>query len=330
MGTYLGDYDERTDAAYRRAVALAIRLGINVIDTAINYRLQRSERAVGRALNDLFEAGDASRDELIICTKGGFIPYDMSPPDNPRQYIIETYLEPGIARREDFVGSHCMAPGYLQHELDQSLRNLRLDCLDVYYIHNPETQLQAVPREIFRERLRTAFAVLEAAVEAGKIQRYGIATWNGFRQSPSERDYLSLNEIVTLAAEACGPDHHFQVIQLPHNLAMPQAFALQNQQVGDEMMSTLAAAEKLRITVVASASLLQAQLADDLPALLRQTFNTFDTDAQRALQFVRSTPGVTTALVGMSQTRHVEENTRTAMQPPMSEAELSALFRRGA
>lgn len=327
IGTYLGELDEETDARYRASVAEAVQAGINVIDTAVNYRMQRSERAVGQALAELTEAGDVARDEVIVCTKGGFIPYDETAPEDPRQYIFETYLEPGIARQEDFVGSHCMAPGYLQHELDQSLQNLGLDCVDVYYVHNPETQLQAVTRETFRNRLRAAFETLEAAVAAGKMRRYGVATWNAFRRQPTDHDYLSLNEVVTIASEAGGPDHHLEVIQLPHNLAMPEAFALQNQQVGEDMLSTLAAAEKLGITVVASASLLQAEVIGQIPPVLREAFGSVDTDAQRGLQFVRSTPGITTALVGMSRPQHVEENVETAEQPSMPADDLRALFR---
>lgn len=329
IGTYLGDADEQTDAAYRRAIAHAVRSGINVIDTAVNYRAQRSEQSIGQVLADLFDAGELQRDEVIVCTKGGFVPYDVSAADDPRRYIVDTYLKPGIARPEDFVGSHCMAPAYLEHELAQSLHNLDLDCVDVYYVHNPETQLQRVPRETFRDRLRAAFEALEAAVDAGKIGRYGVATWSGFRQRPANTDYLSLNEVVTLATEAGGPDHHLEVIQLPYNVGMPEAYVLENQQVGSEMMSTLAAAQALELTVVASATLLQAQVLNRLPPVVAEVMAGLDTDAQRAIQFTRSTPGVTTALVGMSQQRHVEENLRTGATRPLGAAAIDDLFSLG-
>src|SRR5712691_6770068 len=70
IGTYLGDADERTDGAYTEAVVRAVELGANVIDTAANYRFQRSERAIGTALRDLTSVKTFARDELIICTKG--------------------------------------------------------------------------------------------------------------------------------------------------------------------------------------------------------------------------------------------------------------------
>ena len=47
IGTYLGQPDERTDAAYTEAIVAAVQSGINVIDAAINYRFQRSERSIG-------------------------------------------------------------------------------------------------------------------------------------------------------------------------------------------------------------------------------------------------------------------------------------------
>src|SRR5882762_2963795 len=127
VGTYLGDADERTDRAYTDAVVRAVELGANVIDTAANYRFQRSERAIGNALRDLTEAKGFSRNEIVICTKGGYLPFDGAPPRDIRRYLEETFVKPGIARFEDIVGgSHCMTPAYLQNQLEQSLRNMNL------------------------------------------------------------------------------------------------------------------------------------------------------------------------------------------------------------
>ena len=54
------------------------------------------------------------------------------------------------------------------------------------------------------------------------------------------------------------------------------------------------------------------------------------TDAQRAIQFVRSTPGVTAALVGMSRREHVEENLETAARvAPMSFNDYRVMFASG-
>jgi len=50
LGTYLGEPDDASDQLYIQAIETAVRVGINVFDTAINYRHQRSERNVGAAL----------------------------------------------------------------------------------------------------------------------------------------------------------------------------------------------------------------------------------------------------------------------------------------
>src|SRR5258707_4863255 len=72
IGTYLGQPDERTDAAYTAAIATAVENGINVIDAAINYRFQRRERSVGAAIMQL-EAKAFCRNQLVLCTKAGVL-----------------------------------------------------------------------------------------------------------------------------------------------------------------------------------------------------------------------------------------------------------------
>ena len=157
IGTYLGNADEATDRNYTDAIVRAVQLGVNVIDSAANYRFQRSERSIGSALKTLENEGFA-REELVICTKGGYLPFDGAPPRNMREYVAETFVKPGVASFDDIVGgSHCMTPSYLQNQLDQSLRNMDLETVDVYYVHNPESQLDHVSESEFYHRLRLAF-----------------------------------------------------------------------------------------------------------------------------------------------------------------------------
>jgi aryl-alcohol dehydrogenase-like predicted oxidoreductase len=326
IGTYLGNYDEETDRLYHNATVHAVESGCNVIDSAINYRCQRSERSIGTAMNELANNG-FGREEIIVATKGGFIPYDALPPKDVRAYFETNFVKPGIANFSDIVaGCHCMTPRYLLNQLDCSLENLNLQCLDIYYLHNPETQLGKLSREEFNQRLLQAFEALEGAVAAGKIRMYGAATWNGFRNEASAKDYLSLAQIVDIASSAGGRDHHFKVIQLPLNLGMTEALSLNNQQVGGKQLTALQAAQALGIAVMCSASVLQGQLTRNLPAIINETFPGLETDGQRALQFVRSTPGVTTALVGMKQIAHVEENLDVARIAPASWEQYSKLF----
>jgi aryl-alcohol dehydrogenase-like predicted oxidoreductase len=330
VGTYLGNPDEATDERYTEAVVRAVELGANVIDTAANYRFQRSERAIGEALRRLTSAGTCARDEVVICTKGGYLPFDGAPPANARQYVLETFVRTGIINLSDIVGgSHCMTPAYLQNQLDQSLANMGLDCIDVYYIHNPESQLSAVTPEEFEARLRAAFEMLEQNISAGKIKRYGVATWNGFRVAPDARGSHALERMVQLARETGGEHHGFRFIQLPFNLGMHEALKARNQPLKGELVNVLEAASALGVTIVASASISQGRVAKGLPESIREPLGALATDAQTAIQFVRSTPGIATALIGMSRRAHVEENLQLARIAPASPQDYQRLFEEG-
>ena len=326
IGTYLGRNDEGTDARYTESVRRAVEHGANLIDTAANYRFQRSERSIGAALRHLTEERICERDELVICTKGGYLPFDGAPPPDARRYVEETFVRPGLADFEDIVGGHCMTPRYLQSQIDQSLCNMGLESVDVYYIHNPESQLSAIPRAEFETKLRAAFELLESNIEEGKIRMYGAATWNGFRAKPAAREYLSLERLVKIAREVGGDAHGFRFIQLPFNLAMPEALVSANQTVRGEQVSVLEAAGALGVTVVASASIFQGKVARGLPQNIREPLGALATDAQTAIQFVRSTPGITTALVGMSQSAHVEENLQLVRVAPVLPEDFQRLF----
>jgi aryl-alcohol dehydrogenase-like predicted oxidoreductase len=330
LGSYLGATDERTDEAYRRAVKRAAGLGCNVFDTAANYRCQRSERNIGDALAALFAQGVAARDEIVISTKGGYVPFNLTPPRSRQEmiaYIEETFIKPGVCKWDDFVqSSHCMTPAYIAHQLHQSLHNLNLECVDIYYIHNPESQLAEVPRDEFYRRLRAAFEYLETAVADGKISIYGTATWNGYRAPSSSLESLSLERVVETAREVAGDGHHFKVVQLPLNLAMTEAFTDANQTLDGKKATFLEAAAGFGLTVMSSASILQSRLSAGLPPIISASLRGLRTDAQRAIQFTRSTPGIDVALVGMSDVAHVEENLEAAKIPPATAEEYLGLF----
>ncbi|HEV8587044.1 MAG TPA: aldo/keto reductase [Methylomirabilota bacterium] len=327
LGTYLGREDDATDALYEKAVIRAVERGVvNVIDSAINYRHQRSERAIGSALAAAIERGVVARDEVVVTTKGGYLAFDGAPPADPRAYFAATYVQPGIVRPGDVVGWHCMTPRFLADQIDRSRANLGLETIDVYYVHNPETQLDEVARPDFLARLRAAFGALEEAVAAGKIRWYGTATWNGYRVPPQERGFLSLGEVLAAAREAGGEDHHCRVVQLPYNLAMPEAFTLANQPADAGLVPMLRATEHAHVYAMASAPMMQGQLAQGLPPELGTTLASLTSDAQRALQFVRSTPGVGTALVGMKTGAHIDENATLAATPPVPWEQFQRLF----
>jgi aryl-alcohol dehydrogenase-like predicted oxidoreductase len=325
IGTYLGEPDDSTDRAYTDAVVAAVESGINVVDSAINYRFQRSERAIGAALKDLFAKG-YSRDEIVLCTKAGFLTPDGEMPADPNSYFSREFLERGIFTADDIAaGCHCMAPGYLSDQLERSRRNLGVATIDVFYLHNPETQLSEVSPEVFRARIREAFLFLESSVASKAIRAYGLATWNSFRDDPKANGYLSLKEMADIARDVAGDDHHFRFVQLPFNIAMPEALTRPNQMIDGKLVPMVQAARALNIALITSAALLQGQLTKNLPPFIRAALGLQD-NSSLALQFARSVPGLTTALVGMSNVQHVKANTQLVSVEPASREQFLKLF----
>jgi aryl-alcohol dehydrogenase-like predicted oxidoreductase len=302
IGTYLGDTGEEKSSSYIETLRSAIGEGINVIDTAINYRYMRSERDVGRAIKGY------DRASLVISTKGGYVPYDVDSGQDPKDYFIENFTNNGLIKREEMTPQgHCLGVEFLRWCFDKSLENMGTDYIDVYFIHNPEEELLFFDRDVVMGRLREAFLLMEELVSSGKLRYYGVATWNAFRISRGARQYISLQELVDLARSVAGDTHHFKVIQLPYNMGMPEAYTLRNQEVGGRLLSPLQACTELGLYVYTSATLYQGNVIGRVPDRLKEVFG-LDRDVHVAQQFVRSTPGIGTFLVGTSSLEHLWEN----------------------
>ncbi len=312
FGTYLGDSDDATDDLYAGSAREALSCGMNVVDTAINYRCQRSERVIGRVLQELMGDGVVRRDEVVLCTKAGYVPMDGAPPESRQsyeQYLRTEYFDSGVLRPEDLVGGgHSIAPAFLENQLRRSMRNLGVQSIDYFYIHNPEHQLTAITPAELSTRLRAAFEMLENLVAEGAIGAYGCATWNGLRLPAGSNGHLSLYELAALAGEVAGTDHHFRIAQLPVNLSMSEAVRVSTQRgTRGRLVHVVDAAAELGIDLVVSAPLLQGQLAEGMPDQVREMFPGA-TDAQRALSFARGVPAAVTVAVGTRTVAHVREN----------------------
>ncbi len=211
VGTYLGELDQRTSQGYREVIKTALQMGVNVVDTAIVYRYMKSERDIGEVLKEV------PRDKLIISTKGGYIPFDVDAGVDPKDYFYENFVNTGIVKLEEMTPQgHYLSARFIEWCLNKSLENMGTDYIDIYFLHNPEEQLNFFDRKTFNEKIRECFEYLESEVNRGRIRYYGLATWGGFRVSPASRQYLNLLELLGIAEEVAGKDHHFRFIQLPY------------------------------------------------------------------------------------------------------------------
>ena len=324
-GTYLGEPTDSVDERYHEALVAALESGVNVLDTAINYRCQRSERVVGRALRD----ADVDRNAVMVATKGGFVPFDGTRPDDPGAYVHEEFVDSGLVDPDELVRGNCIAPGFVDAMLDRSLENLGIDRVDCYYVHNPETQLERFDRETVYDRLEATFERLEERALDGALDHYGVATWQCFRVPADHPSYLSLPEVVdrarSAAAAAGSTGTHFRAVQLPFNVAMADAFTVESHPSVDGRQSALWFAADAGIDVFTSASLAQGDLAAEMPDAVANVV-TGDTLAQKAINFARSAPAVTSSLVGMSSPGHVAENVHAGTFEPLGANSFDKIF----
>ena len=323
IGTYIGPPDDETDLAVQKAVVRAVQSNcVNHIDTAINYRYQKAERSVGKAISALLNLG-YSRDELVLSSKIGYVTEDADK-GIPGSAVVGRLIEEGKMEKEDVVaGVHCMHPAFLADQLERSLSNLGVSTLDVLYLHNcVEGQLPVVGKEVFLTRLSKAIEFCQSAVLSNKAKSYGLATWLCFRSPPDESHlHLSLEELMSLTLRVAGPAHHLQFIQLPINIMMPEAFVMpwQASKSGKDMFVNVASDHNLNVIV--SSPLFQGKLASvPLPTPLTPPIT--DLGAMH-LQLIRSLPAkcVKSVLVGMKKEDNLRENLKVGGVEPLKTEE---------
>jgi aryl-alcohol dehydrogenase-like predicted oxidoreductase len=323
LGTYIGPPDGPTDLAVEQAAAVCLTSGrVNVLDTAINYRYQRAERSLGRALARVVAAGDVGRDAVFVASKNGYFAPDAESKTPPDRWVAEELISPGILDPRDIVDDcHAMSPSYLTDQFSRSRRNLELDTIDLLYLHNaPDAQLPSVGHDVFLSRLEEAFRLYERFRDEGHLGAYGLATWDCLRARPGSPGFFALETAVRLARKVGGANHGFRYIQFPFNLAMPEAASVRNQRVAGDALCLFEAARRLGVACFTSVPLFQGQLARSGPR--RDGL----TPAQTALQFARSAPGTLGPLVGQKRSEHLSENLELAGRRPWETESFVALI----
>ena len=306
MGTYLGEPNSQTDEMIIEAVKKSILSGVNVIDTAINYRAQKSERNIGKALSELIDENLIKREQIFVCTKNGYVTNDGDIQEDFMEYVMRELGKPGIVKEGDISsGYHCMTVPYLKDQLERSLKNLDLECIDLMYLHNAVESHPEMSKSDFLKNLKKIFEFYEIKRKEGKIRFYGMATWECFRATSDNAMFLSLEDVVKLAQDVGGSDHGFRFIQLPFNLHFDQAMMLKNQTVNNKEKSILDSSLELGIGVFTSVPLMQGKLLEWAKS---KPIFTDTSPSVGLLQFIRSTPGVLSPLIGQKSSQHVDEN----------------------
>jgi aryl-alcohol dehydrogenase-like predicted oxidoreductase len=333
LGTYPGAASDETDAAVAGIVECALAGGINVIDTAVHYRYGRALAAIRAGLARAWAAGIA-REQVFVAVKGGFVLLPGGEPANFDSWFDAHVAARGLGTRDDLTGRHLLSPAHIAWQLDYAREVLGLETLDAFIVDQPEVHIPRVGKERLNRRLAEVFEVLERAAASQRIRCYGISTFEGLRAETDAVLFQSIASLIGLAERAArlaaqdpAARHHFRILQCPFNPAMTEAFARFSQATGHgNVASTLQAAHQLRAYVMASHVLGKGRFAieDPLAARILGTANA----AQRALQFARSTPGIGTALAGVSTRAHLEDLLAVARTPPLQRSDYLKLYRR--
>ena len=303
IGTHLGEFSDRDSELYVDALTRAIDLGINFIDTAINYRGMRSEKDVGRVLKALIKPGLVTRDQLVISTKAGQIFGDIHLNLRPLDYLEEVLIQRGILNRADvnIVGNHrhTLNPSFYEHSFEISRKNLGLETVDIHYIHNPEISMNVLGRQEFYRRLEKLIEFYESKAEQGFLRYYGIATWWGLVSDEGSPWHISLADILEVVKSVAGNDNHFKFIQMPLSKNNNNAREKATQTIRGKEYSAVQAATELGLYVTISSPLDQGH------ALSCESMSVVE-----LLDYVINTDGVLAVMVGSKKKEHVEENFR--------------------
>jgi len=337
VGTFPGEANSQVDDVIADIVSGALQNGINVIDTAAHYRYGRSLAAVGQGINEALSQG-VSRQDFFLVSKGGFLCFQDGRPESFDDWFAQKIIADGLGTHDDlYENCHLLTAEYLLYQLNESRAQLGVDTLDGFLIDQPEVHIKKRGKEFVNQKLLEIFIGLENAVKHNWVRYYGISAFDGFRVATDDPRFQSLTSLLALAEKAAKKvqgtnyqGHHFRLMQMPFNLVMSEAFTRFNQVTGPgNIASTLQAAYQLNVYVMASHTLMKGHLAEPGAAVLEgDALAGVTNNAQRAIQFNRSTPGVGSTLLGMSQLAHLQDVLTVVGVPPIPRSDYLKMYQR--
>ncbi len=299
-----------------QAVASSSGCGAGHYSDFLNLHLKMSSVGLGTLRG-------VSPDIVAHALQGGFNVIDTAVHYRTLEAIGEGIVRAGLPR----VGIFVAVKGFLAldaaWEIDHAREALGLETLDAFIVDCPERHVAALGKEAMHAQLATAFALLEDAVAQGRLRHYGIASFDSLRAETDAPLFQSLAALQALG----GPN--LRIVQLPFNPAMTEGLTRFSQATGKgNVASTLQAARQLGAYCMGSHAMGKGVFAthDPLGALVPGCAN----PAQRAIQFARSTPGIGTALVGISTPAHLADALAVARMPPLSKEAYVRFYERTA
>jgi aryl-alcohol dehydrogenase-like predicted oxidoreductase len=265
-----------------RVVRRAVELGITLVDTAMVYE---TEEAVALGI-------EGARDDLVLSTKT-------------------------LVGRDDGRPDEVISANELVENLEQSLRRLRTDRVDVYHLH-------ALTAEQADHAFEVLLPELQRQRELGKIRFLGVTEMFG-----EDTSHEMLRRVL--------PEGRFDVVMIGFNFLNPSARASVfpttiETDVGTLIMfavrGALTSPEKARDAIaqlIAQRAVTAEALDGDDPLEFLRDASDVGSVAEAAYRFARHEPGVHVVLTGTGDPAHLEENVRSIQQPPLPRAVLDRL-----
>ncbi|MFD4538320.1 aldo/keto reductase [Streptomyces bauhiniae] len=285
----LGTYRVRPPAIHEAVLRAAEDPKTAWVDTAPNYLAGKAQTLLAPALTDRM---------VKVSTKVGFVAKGTG----------TTAIVAGALSADEAAYGHCLTARFVHWQCAQNRAQLGRPSLNMVFAHNPE-RAAGDPNEA----LLRAFTALEEQVNAGTLDAYGVATWDGF-----DNGALSVTNLDRIASLAAGSEHHhLRAVQLPVSLVTVNAFtqALDNR-------GPIAQAAERGWEVFASAPLFGGELNElatrELTELIRPDLNV----PQACLLAVASCPGVTRVLLSASVSAHWYDSRAALAEPPVPVATL--------
>jgi aryl-alcohol dehydrogenase-like predicted oxidoreductase len=278
-----------------RAAEAAASNGATWIDTAPVYAAGAAQTALSPTL--------AAHPAVGVSTKVGYL--------TGRQ--AETAQRAGVLDAADAVHQHSISPAYVTYQATTNAAEVGRPCLDLLYLHNPESSLHTDSRQLHEAIIR-AFAACEQAVADGLITAYGVSTWTGL----ADGAFTVPGLLAAATAAVGGGQHHLTDLQLPISLVHLSA-------AGESLrgQGPLAQAADTGLRVWASSPLHGAELVSLVNTELADAIRPGLDPVQAALLTVSSVPAVHGILLSASTAEHWLHAQGAVALPPLGTGELA-------
>ena len=299
LGNHLGDFTQEDSDAYVDAMRYALEHGINVLDTAINYRGMKSEKDTGKVIREIIEVNpQLLREELVVSTKAGLLFGDITEGLRPEVYLEQRLVPKGIDRNKFQELSdgplHTLNVNFFQHAIEVSRSNLGLETIDIHYIHIPEISRCLLGEEEFYRQLMSLFSFYEDLVQKEVIRFYGMAFELMVLEEKNENWHISLKKVCEIANAVGGEAHHFRFLQLPLNLSHHSAITVKNQEI-----------DTCNYTLVDAAKMLGIEVVTNMPFGMGECFRQWT--IEQLLSYLLQNHNIQGSICGSKRVEHVRE-----------------------